>query len=153
MARPNTRSPRNSRRSLSRRMAEAWRTLAWVSAFLSSPRSWKTWPTRASRSLSLRPAATASLAHEAEDAAPADVERPRPWTRQPKGVGVVDGGGEEDDLGAPHQVLVGHVAHAVTGRLLAAVGGVVAVVAHHEVVAWRHLVGFGVVELAVGNGV
>src|SRR5262245_6398753 len=152
MANPKTRSPRNSRRSLSRRMAEAWRTLACVSAFLSSPRSWKTWPTRASRSLSLRLAATA-LAHETEDAPPADVERPRPWARQPEGVGVVDGGREEDDLGAPHQVLVGDVAHAVARRLLAAVGGVVAVVAHHEVMAGRHLVGLGIVELAVGDGV
>src|SRR5215510_2142341 len=93
------------------------------------------------------------LAHEAENPTPPDVEGPGPGARQSEGVGIVDGGGEEDDFGASDEVLEGHVAHAVAGRLLAAVGGIVAVVAHHEVVTGRHLVAADVVELSALDGI
>src|SRR5215475_628723 len=93
------------------------------------------------------------LAHEAENPTPPDVEGPGPGARQLEGVGIVNGGGEEDDFGAPDEVLKGHVAHAVARRLLAAVGGVVAVVAHHEVVTGRHLVAADVVELSTLDGI
>src|SRR6185436_14538425 len=106
---------------------------------------------RPSSSVGLRTAAT-RLPDEAEDPSPANIHGPRPWAGQAEGVGIVDGCREEDDLGPSHEVLERHEADAVARRLLAAVRGVVAVVAHHEVMPGRNLERPGVVELAVRHG-
>src|SRR5204863_393116 len=53
---------------------------------------------------------------------------------------------EEDELRLADEVLERHIADR---RHHSAVGGVVAVVAHHEIMSGRHLVFLGVVEIAV----
>src|SRR5258706_12058860 len=57
---------------------------------------------------------------------------------------VVTNRREENELGFADQILVRHEADA--GRAVAAVGGVVAVVAHHEIMARRYDEFLGVVE-------
>src|SRR6187402_2248454 len=86
------------------------------------------------------------LANQLEETVPANIERPGPWAPPAEGVRLVDGGREEDDLGTPNEIVERNVADAPRG---AAVGGVVAVVAHPVVVPGRHLVGADVVERAV----
>ena len=56
--------------------------------------------------------AVACLVYETEGPRPTDVEGPRPWARQSEGVRVIGGSGEENDVGAAHQALRRHEAHA-----------------------------------------
>ena len=74
--------------------------------------------------------------------------RPRPAPEHPGMLAFGDR--EEDHLGAADQILLRHVADLAEEP---AVGGVVAVVAHHEEVAGRHHVDVGVVEVAVVGAV
>src|ERR1700730_17338578 len=87
-----------------------------------------------------------------QDSAPADVRLPGPWASQPEGARIIDVRREENDLCASYQIFVGHIADTVPRRLLAAIGGVVAIVAHHKVVALGHLIRTDVVELTVRGG-
>src|SRR6185369_6339127 len=73
-----------------------------------------------------------------EEAIPAYCPRPAP---ERPGM-LAFGDGEEDHLGATDQILLRHIADLAEE---AAIGGVVAVVAHHEEVAGRHGVDVGVV--------
>src|SRR5271170_3875996 len=70
--------------------------------------------------------------------------RPRPAPDVPGGLPVTDG--KEDDLGAADEVFERDIADLAEH---AAVGRVVAVVAHHEVMPGRHVINLGVVEKAV----
>src|SRR5262245_58550225 len=79
------------------------------------------------------PADPQALTNELEQPAPAH----RPWPAPKLPSLLARGDGEEDDLGAPDQILQRHEADR---RFHAAIGGIVAVVAHHEIVAGRDLI-------------
>src|ERR1700692_2028479 len=129
MTSPSTRSPRNSSRSFDCFSL----ALAWVSARSKSAASRNLCPSRASRSV-----------NEGEQPLPAGGFRPLP--EFPEFRAAI--GGEEDQFGLADKVLGWNVAY-----IGAAVVGIVAVVAHHEVVAGRHNEDVGVVGRAVGIAV
>src|SRR5262245_3182592 len=151
MARPSTRSPRNSRRSLSLREPLP-RVLEWVSARVARSPSLKRCPRAFSSSENFRFRFTGVLssAHEVEESGPADIEWPAPRRQKVERIRLIERTREEDNLGTTHEVFQRHVADPPRRP---AIGRVVAVVAHHEVVARRHLVDGSIVERPVGLAV
>src|SRR5262249_48302062 len=132
---PSTRSPKNSSRSLS-----AWPVLECVSARVKSPGSRNSWPSASLRSLS------GCLFDRLKE--PIVADGPWPLPKFPN-VGlasllIVGDRGDDDELRFADEVLLRNIADA--GVEITAVGGIVAVVAHHEIVACRHDVFLRVVE-------
>src|ERR1700730_4018156 len=118
MISPSTRSPRNSSRSF-----DAAPTLAWDSARLRSWRSLKRWPSRSSS------VAKSNLVDDLADPAVTDGEGPFPGFPEVRAAI----GGEKDDFRFAYKILERNIAH-----VGAAVGGIVAIVAHHEIMALGH---------------
>src|SRR5664280_3772055 len=79
--------------------------------------------------------------HNREQPVPAHRHRPTP--ELPGALALIDG--EENDLRLADDILERHRADLAE----AAVGGIVAIVAHHEIMAGRHGVNLGVVGKAV----
>src|SRR6516165_12321132 len=80
------------------------------------------------------------LAHALEDAVPA--YGPRPPPHFPRRRPLVDR--KEDDLGPADQVLEWHIADPALVCRKPGIAGIVAIVAHHEIMARRHFVDLGV---------
>src|SRR3569623_508129 len=105
------------------------------------------WPRQASPPAAYPPASALRSKHhqssdDREQTVPAHADRPAP--ELPCLLASIDG--EENQMRFADEVLRRHVAAV---RRYAAVAGIVAVVAHHEVMAFRHDIHRGVVVIAV----
>src|ERR1043165_2125617 len=129
---PKTRSPRNSRRSLDTSPP----ALACVSARSISRLSEKVWPRSSSTALKSR------LVDDRRD--PLVADRPRPLPDFPPVRAAI--GRKEDDLRLAHEIRGWNVPPIAT-----AVVRIVAIVAHHEVMAGRHHIDLSVVRGPVGH--
>src|SRR5215469_12345622 len=79
------------------------------------------------------------------DTGPADLERPAPGCK-PARRSLIDG--EEKQARAAYEIFLGHIAHAVADAK-AAIGRIVPVIAHHEIMFWGHDKDFGIIGLLI----